>query len=120
MISTGFKSGHEQISKNRGYDHVFRLNQNNADHVCATLTCEDTGIKMDVMTTSEAIVLYTSNFMDDSLILCDGVRSSQHLGVCLETQYFPNDINSDFIITKTVLRPGEEYEEKTVYAFKQV
>ena len=117
QIKTGLYSGHEQISKNSGYDNVFRLNKSGVDHVSAVLSCEETGISMSVRTTTKAIVLYTSNFMDDSLILCDGIRSAKHLGVCLETQYFPNDVNTDFIQTKTVLSPGEEYYEKTVYTF---
>lgn len=117
QIGKGLYSGHEQIKKNEGYDHVFRLNNNSVDHASALLSCEDTGISMSVKTTSKAVVLYTSNFMDNTLILCGGVRSTKHLGVCLETQYFPNDINTDFITTQTVLNPGQEYHERTIYAF---
>jgi len=117
QLGEGIDSGFPQIDIYGGYDHVFRINGHDINKAFARLYCESSGIEMNVHTTCQAVVLYTSNMMDDALTLCDNVKTKKHLGVCLETQYFPNDINCDFIKTQTILRPGEKYNEKTIYRF---
>jgi len=117
IISEGINSDSPQIKIYSGYDHAFRLNTKSIDAVAARLRSAISGIEMTVRTSSEAIVFYSSNFMDDSFTLVEGKKSKKYLGICLETQYFPNDLNVDFIETKTILRPGETYKQKTIYAF---
>jgi aldose 1-epimerase len=116
-ISAGLDSSFTQIKLYNGYDHVFRLNEHDLRDIPIRLRSDLSGIELQVQTTCEAVVLYSSNFLDGSLDLSDGYKTKLHLGVCLETQYFPNDLNADFIETKTILRPGEAYHHKTVYAF---
>ena len=116
-ISEGFDSDNPQIRLVNGYDHVFRLNKSKNNKSQIHLSSDDSGIEMSVKTDSEAMVLYTSNMMDGSLELSDGYKSRNHLGICFETQYFPNDLNSDFIETKTIIRPGEKYTQTTVWTF---
>lgn len=119
-ISEGFGSDDPQIKLVNGYDHVFRLNSSKNNEGQIHLSSEDSGIELTVKTDSEAVVIYTSNMMDDSLDLCDGAKSREHLAICLETQYFPNDINTDFIETKTILQPDKEYSQTTSWTFSTI
>ena len=40
----------------------------------------------------------------------------QYAGFCLETQHYPDSPNQPHFPT-TVLKPGEEYKEVTIYKF---
>ena len=73
---------------------------------------------MEASTTQPAMQLYTGNFVDQDAAPCGkgGVRYPRYAGFCLESQHYPCSPNfPDF--PSTVLRPGEEYREKTVYRF---
>lgn len=60
--------------------------------------------------------LYTSNFLDGSLMGKGGTVYGPHAGLCLETQHFPNSPNQpDF--PSIILRPGEVFRSSTVCRF---
>jgi aldose 1-epimerase len=70
---------------------------------------------MEIYTTQPAIQLYTANFLDGKL-QAEGVRYTQHYGLCLETQHYPDTPNHPAYPT-TVLRPGETYRQSTMHKF---
>ncbi|MFH0756272.1 MAG: aldose epimerase family protein [Bacteroidota bacterium] len=73
------------------------------------------GRTMEVLTTLEGIQLYTSNHVDH-LPGKGGQVYEKHCAVCLETQRFPDSCNQPHF-PSTVLRPGETYDELTLYRF---
>jgi aldose 1-epimerase len=54
--------------------------------------------------------------MPDALPGKGGQVYTKRSGFCLETQHFPDSPNQPHFPT-TVLRPGEEYHETTVFGF---
>ncbi len=76
----------------------------------------DTGRTMEVWTTESGIQLYTSIWLDGSIVGKRGEAHPQFGAICLETQHFPNSINIPAFPT-TVLRPGSIFQSETVYKF---
>ncbi len=56
------------------------------------------------------------NFLDGTLVGTSGNVYRQGDAFALETQHFPDSPNHDNF-PSTVLRPGEDYDSTTVYAF---
>jgi len=73
------------------------------------------GRTMEVLTTVPGIQLYTSNHIDQ-ITGKEGRKYEKHCAVCLETQYFPDSPNQPSF-PSTILRPGETFDELTVYRF---
>ena len=82
----------------------------------ATLDDPASGRRMDVVTTSPAIILYTGNYLDGSLKGKGGVAYRKHAGVCLETGHLPDSVNQANF-PSTILHPGQTYRETCVYRF---
>jgi aldose 1-epimerase len=73
------------------------------------------GRSMEVLTTLPGVQLYTSNYVD-GIPGKEGLVYQKHSAVCLETQYFPDSPNQSHF-PSTLLRPGETFEEITLYRF---
>lgn len=93
------------------YDDNFILNSSDIHQKVATLIGDVTGIQMDVYTNSPCIQLYTGNGLGD-VHGKNGTVYNKHAGVCLETQFEPNSVNSNH----PPLIDGEQ-EYKTIYRF---
>lgn len=99
-----------------GYDHCYVLNNESETKRIAFLFDPITGRKMDVFTTEPGVQFYTGNFLDGSLTGKNGIIYTKNFGLCLETQHFPDSPNQpDF--PNTILRPGEQYQQLTIYSF---
>lgn len=100
-----------------GYDHNFVINGGGKELVFAARVFEpDSGRVMEVWTNEPGVQLYTSNYLDGSLIGKRGVVYSRHAALCLETQHFPDSVNHPNF-PSTILRPGETYSQTTVHKF---
>lgn len=116
-IGKNINSDYEQILFGNGYDHNWVLNTNGSDKVKAAQAIdEDTGIVLDVYTTTPGIQFYSANFLDGSDIGKDKAIYNKRNAFCLETQYFPNSINCSKF-KSPILKAGEIYKNKTVYKF---
>ena len=118
-IGDGIGSDYEQIRFCRGYDHNFILNgEPGVLRPMASAQGDVSGIRMEAFTTQPAMQLYTGNYvdMDTAPFGKSGVRYPRYAGFCLESQHFPCSPNFP-AFPSTVLHPGEEYFEKTVYRF---
>ena len=73
------------------------------------------GRTMEVLTTLPGVQLYTTNHVDN-LPGKGGQLYQKHSAVCLETQFFPDTPNQQSF-PSTVLLPGEEFSEITIYRF---
>ena len=96
-----------------GFDHPFELNSNFNNEII--LSEEKSGRTLTVETDQKAVVFYTSNNFKNNFKL-RGVDAVKHLGVCLETQGFPDAINNPNLPQVTVDK-GEVYFAKTKYTF---
>jgi aldose 1-epimerase len=111
---------HEQIGFGRGYDHNFVLD-GPADSLklAARLYDPVSGRLLEISTTEPGIQFYSGNFLDGSLTGKDGHPIEYRSGLCLETQHFPDSPNQP-AFPSTILRPGETYRTRSVYAFSVV
>jgi aldose 1-epimerase len=109
-----------QIRYGGGYDHNFVLNRTGAGAdslVHAARVYEpSTGRTMDIYTTEPGIQFYSGNFLDGSITGKSGRVYHYRYGLALETQHFPDSPNHPNF-PSTILRPGQEYRTRTIFAF---
>lgn len=109
-----------QLSNGSGYDHNFVLRAGEGPPGAATHAARvedpDSGRWLDISTTEPGIQFYSGNFLDGSIRGKDGRTYPYRGGFCLETQHFPDSPNQA-AFPSTILRSGEEYRSRTVYAF---
>jgi len=114
-IGARIESDHEQIKLGSGYDHNFVLDRKGDGLVHAAHVVEPkSGRVMDVHTTEPGLQIYTANFLDT--VGKGGHKYGRRDAVCFETQHYPDSPNKPEF-PSTVLRPGETYRSKTVFAF---
>jgi aldose 1-epimerase len=107
-----------QIGFGKGYDHNFVIDRNGNGLVLAAHVEDPTsGRVLEVSTTEPGMQFYTGNFLDGSLTGKSGRAYTQRTGFALETQHYPDSPNQPSF-PNTILKPGESYRSKTVYAFK--
>jgi len=106
-----------QIRYGNGYDHNFVLDRDGNGLVLAAHVEEPaTGRVLEVLTTEPGIQVYTGNFLDGTLTGKSGRPYKQRTGFALETQHYPDSPNKPRF-PNTILKPGETYRSKTVFAF---
>ena len=112
------KVGKDIASVNGGYDHNWVLNKKNDSlEMIASLYHRESGRLMLVFTTQPGIQFYTGNFLDGTLKNTRGrMKYVQHAALCLETQHFPDSPNQP-TFPNTILKPGENYHQVTIYKF---
>lgn len=116
-IGARIEEDDEQIRRGRGYDHNFVLDDHDGSlRLAARVHEPDGGRVMEVRTTEPGVQFYSGNFLDGSDVGKDGGVYEQRSGFCLETQHFPDSPNQPHF-PSTVLRPGEQYQTRTVYRF---
>ncbi len=115
-IGPSLASDYEQIViVENGIDHNFVLDGEGFRHI-ASLTGDETDIKMDVYTDLPGIQVYTANFLDYDDSYKNAAKYGKHHGICLETQYFPDAINIPHF-QSPILRKGEKYNTTTEFRF---
>jgi aldose 1-epimerase len=107
---------HEQLKLGRGYDHNYVVTRAGPGLVPAARVVEPkSGRVMEVLTTEPGIQLYTGNWLGTETGKGGRVYPKRS-GFCLETQHYPDSPNRPEF-PSTVVRPGETYSSKTVFAF---
>ena len=100
-----------------GYDHNFVLNgRGQRLAACAKVYERTTGRVMDVRTTEPGVQVYTGNWLDGTQCGHGGVYYTQHSGLCLETQHFPDSLHHPRF-PSIILRPTRTYTTTTTYKF---
>lgn len=116
-IGRDIEQSHEQLEFGLGYDHNFVVDGTPGEMRLAARVYEPTsGRVMEVRTQEPGIQFYCGNFLDGRLKGKSGKTYIHRGGFCLETQHFPDSPNQPNFPT-TILKPGEEYKTKTVFAF---
>jgi aldose 1-epimerase len=113
-IKAGAESDHPQtVLVGQGYDHPFVLDKNHNKEI--VLTDPESGRMLTVETDEPAVVVYSGNSLKEEGDF-RGVPSKKYLGICLETQAFPDAIHHPHFPTM-ILDKGEQYSSITRYKF---
>lgn len=116
-IGARIDAENEQLANGGGYDHNFVLNRQDEGLVLAARVTEPTtGRILEIRTTEPGLQFYSGNFLDGSIQGKSGQVYDHRYGFCLETQHYPDSPNQAGF-PSTILRPGEEYRSRTVFAF---
>jgi aldose 1-epimerase len=115
---SALKSESALITAFAGIDHNYVLNQccRTLQVPAAEIHCQSSGITMRVFTTEPALGVYTGNFLGSELPGKHGMPYQKHAGLCLEAQHYPDSVNHPEF-PSTILHPGEEYTQTTIYRF---
>lgn len=113
-VGKDIEADEENLINGGGYDHPFVLNKEDGEAI--ELKDPKSGRKMTVTTSEQCVVIYTGNFLEEVPYVYDQVAIGKRHAICLETQYYPDAINADFL-TERILRPGQVYLEETTFKF---
>jgi aldose 1-epimerase len=114
VLGAGMKSTHPQIIlAGNGYDHPLLFTENGENTI--KLSDQESGRSLLVLTDQPCVVVYTGNYLEGPYSIT-GVPARNYLGVCLETQGFPDAIHHPNFPTIS-LNPGEVYASTTKYRF---
>ena len=107
----------EQIRIGAGYDHCFVLNKHEDGELtfAARLTEPKSGRTMEVYTTEPGVQIYTDNWADGYKGQ-HGATFPRRSAICFECQHFPDSPNHPYF-PSVLIRPGQQYKQKTVYKF---
>lgn len=108
----------EQLRFGRGYDHNWVIDRDRPGTFVHAARLEDpvSGRRLDISTTEPGLQFYSGNFLDGSIKGKGGRVYGHRTGLCLETQHYPDSPNhANF--PSTILRPGQRYQSRTVFAF---
>ncbi|RIW37355.1 galactose mutarotase [Bacillus salacetis] len=113
-IAEGTVSGHPQnVLAGKGYDHPFILNTHHDEEI--GLYDPESGRTLTVETDQPAVVVYSGNSLDSSSDF-RGKKGERYLGICLETQGYPDAVHHPEF-PSTELDVNEKYLSKTVFRF---
>ena len=110
-IGQDINADYEPLHLQGGYDHNFEVRTNPA----AILSCVNSGRKMIVFTDLPGIQFYAGNYIDNEQGK-DGVIYTKRSGVALETQYYPNALNTPKWV-QPITPKGAHFHSETVYWF---
>ncbi|MCL2078841.1 MAG: galactose mutarotase [Oscillospiraceae bacterium] len=116
VISKGIDDKHRQIELGGGYDHNWVLSNEERRELTLAAVLECGGLIMECLTTKPGIQFYSGNMMSGETGK-DGAVYSKRTGLCLETQYWPNSVNTPKF-PASILKKGQVYNHKTVYKFR--
>jgi len=109
--------GDDIFNVDGGFDHNWVLNKSGEEiEKAGELYHRASGRVMEIFTTAPGIQFYSGNFLDGTLQGKAGKIYSQHGGLCLESQHFPDSPNQPEF-PDTILEPGNVYRQTTIYKF---
>ena len=106
----------EQLNFAKGYDHNWVIDgwDGTLRHF-ATLKAPVSGRVMEAYTTLPGVQFYAGNFIDRQKGK-DGAEYDFRMGLCLETQYYPDSVNKPQF-PSAIFGGEKEYDSVTVYKF---
>jgi aldose 1-epimerase len=112
-IGSRIDAADEQLALAGGYDHNFVLDGHReaGPALAARLVEPRSGRILTVFTTEPGLHLYSGNALETA-----ARDYGRRAGLTLETQHFPDSPNHPEF-PDTVVRPGQDFSSRTVYAF---
>jgi aldose 1-epimerase len=122
--SANFNSpGYNQLQIAQGYDHNWVLNSQTSAttgpdglNLAAHAWDPNSGRELTVWTDQPGVQVYTSNFLNGTLIGISGHTYRQGAAYTFETQHFPNSPNQPNF-PSTELKAGQTANSTTIFAF---
>lgn len=107
----------EQLHNGNGYDHCYVLNKHEEGELSFAARIREPHSRrtMEVYTTEPGVQLYTDNWADGYKGQ-HGATFPKRSAICFEAQHFPDTPNHPYF-PSVVLKPGEQYRQKTIYRF---
>ena len=116
-IGDRINNNDDQLKVGLGYDHNWVFNDwDGTLKLGVSLFDPQSGRLMEVLTTEPGVQFYSGNFLDGTNIGKNQKAYQYRSALCLETDHFPDSQNNPNF-PSVVLRPGEEYKQKTIYKF---
>lgn len=118
VLDKDVDSDYQQIADGCGYDRCWLVDgwRKNILAEAGVLRDPASGRRMTILTSQPGVQVYTGNFLQGSPASKNGRPYANREGVALECQGLPDAPNHDNF-PSTVVRPGERYIQKIVYAF---
>ncbi|MDD3368895.1 MAG: galactose mutarotase [Lachnospiraceae bacterium] len=119
QIGVDIGSDFEQLTMCGGYDHNYVLKREKSKDMVklGEVFVEENGRGMRILTDAVGFQFYSSNFINpDTAHGKRGVVYDKRGAFCIETQYFPNAINTKSF-PSPLLKAGENYHTVTTYQF---
>lgn len=112
-----FKSFARDLDKlPTGYDDNFVLDNEKGElKFAGCLREKSSGRQAEVYTTQPGMQLYTGYWIPE-LTVSGRKKFGSYAGVALETQHYPDSVHHEHF-PSVFLKPGETYNEKTIYKF---
>ena len=120
-LGRDIKAPFPALEYGKGYDNCFVIDGATPGQIqLAAELCEPaSGRLLEVYTTQPGVQVYTGNWLEGCPAGPDGREWHDYDAVAIECQHYPDSPNhADY--PSTVLRPGEEFEESIIWAFKVV
>jgi aldose 1-epimerase len=114
-VGARIDGAHPQLRHGQGYDHNYVLRAGGATTI-ASLFAPSTGRTLEVSTSEPGLQFYSGNMLDGDVAAADGRIIRRRVGLCLETQHFPDSPHHP-AFPSTVLLPGETYSSTTRWQF---
>lgn len=109
----GMNTHEQQKIVSEGYDHAFKLNKKSINDI--SLKEGKTGIRVDVNTTEDAVIIYSCNKVDIPYDL-ESHKLRKYHGITIETQQLPDIVNTKEI-DKIIITPDKPYDSRTTFKF---
>lgn len=115
-VGRDIRADFEQLKLTQGYDHNWAVDGwDGTLRLIATVSSEKSGRRMEVYSTLPGVQFYAGNCIGEEMGK-NGVLYGKRSGLCLETQYFPNSVNTPNF-PSCVFGGEREYDAVTVYRF---
>lgn len=116
-IGKDINADDEQIKNGAGYDHCFVLNKKEEGEFSFAAKIKEpiSGRTLEVFTTEPGVQVYSDNWANGYKGQ-HGATFPRRSAICFECQHFPDSPNHPYF-PSTILKPGEEYFQRTVYKF---
>lgn len=119
-IGEDIKRDFEALHIGKGYDHCWAFDGWEPGKMIVNaveLEAAKSGRKLVMSTDQPGVQVYTGNWLDGSPKNCSGKSYEDYDGVAIEMQGFPDAPNKPHFPT-SLLKAGESYDRKIVFAFK--
>lgn len=120
LIGKRWRADHPQMLVVRGYDHAYVLDGSGGEYdgmrLAATVLEQGSGRILELFTDQPSVQFYSGNSLDGAVVTRAGATLRQGDAFCLEPQHLPDSVNHPQF-PNTVLAPGLEYRNRSVYRF---
>ena len=119
-IKERFNDDYYQLRLCTGYDHNMIIDGKAGElKFVGSCSTDATGLCVEVFTTEPAVHFYSSNYVEFDAVKIgkNGIHYPKQGALCFEAQHYPDSPRYAHF-PSTVLRPGEEYKQKTIYKIK--